>query len=319
MQRVLGRRSAAVLVAIAIFLAPTAELRATIARFDTTAGTIDVRLYNTATPMSVDNFLGYVNTDRYDGTFIHRNAIVEVSEDVFEPFVIQGGGFLLNDSIFAATLIDQDDPVMNEPGILNGRGTFAYAKGSDPDSATSQWFFNLRDNTSLDSPANAGGFTVFGRVLGNGMEVVDAIAALPIIDASVAENGPAEAFEDVPVFDADKVLDQNDITNEDAVIINSIDVLDVPAGDYDFDGMVTMADFIVWRNTQGSMTMAEADGNGDGTINDADYDVWQASFGETMGGGSSGTVPEPSSAALFVFGVWLAGCGWRGRNRDFRS
>src|SRR5262245_9983484 len=88
---------------------------ATIVRFQTSSGNIDVRLYNTATPLSVANFLNYANTNRYDGTFIHRvpQAVVNGSAN----FVIQGGGFKLNNSIYAATAIPADPPVQNEPGI----------------------------------------------------------------------------------------------------------------------------------------------------------------------------------------------------------
>jgi cyclophilin family peptidyl-prolyl cis-trans isomerase len=290
---------------MAMFFAPVAALDATIVRFDTSAGSIDVRLYDTATPLSVDNLLNYATSDRYDGTFIHRNAITQVSTNVFEPFVIQGGGFLLNGSIFDAELIEQDATIMNEPGISNLRGTIAYAKGSDPNSATSQWFFNLRDNTGLDSVAN-GAFTVFGRVIRGTMDVVDAIAALPNINAAVAETpSTPEDFDEVPVFDADKVLDQGDIRSDDAVIIHSLDVLDFADGDYNFDGAVTTADFIVWRNSLGSTLLAEADGNGDGVVNDADYDVWRDSFGESTSSESAATagVPEPGAAVILMVGI----------------
>ena len=96
--------------------------------------------------------------------------------------------------------ITQDAPVPNEfsPLRSNVRGTIAMAKlGGDPDSATSEWFFNLVDNSSNLDNQN-GGFTVFGRVIGNGMEVVDTMAALPRINASNAN----PAFTDLPVLDA---------------------------------------------------------------------------------------------------------------------
>jgi peptidyl-prolyl cis-trans isomerase A (cyclophilin A) len=146
---------------------------ATIVRFQTSMGNVDVRLYNTATPNSVANFLNYVNANKYTNTFIHR--VPQTGKDAngnnlgTSHFVVQGGGFLLNNSIFAATPIVTNSPIGDEPGISNIRGTLSFAKNAQ--GATSQWFFNIGDNSFL----NAQNFTAFGRVLGNGMSVVDAI------------------------------------------------------------------------------------------------------------------------------------------------
>jgi peptidyl-prolyl cis-trans isomerase A (cyclophilin A) len=269
-------RSAATCLLIALSVSTAG---ATIVRFDTSAGPIDVRLYDSATPLSVANFLNYATTDRYDGTFIHRSPETDSGA---EKFVIQGGGFLLNNSIFAAAPIDADDPVLNEPGISNIRGTLAYAKGSDPDSATCQWFFSMKDNSFLDSPSY-GAFTVFGRVVGDGMTVADAIANLELIDASVAQDQPGEDYDEIPVFDVEKVIAQQDIRNDDAVIINSIDELLLPAGDYNFDGAVNVADYNLWKSTFGSITNAEADGNGNGIVDAADYTVWRESLATISG------------------------------------
>ncbi len=142
---------------------------ATVVEFQTVLGNFEVNLYDNTTPQTVANFLNYVNNGRYTNSVIHRSV---------PNFVAQGGGFTydmalpLNDvPAFAA--------VVNEPELANVRGTIAMAKlGSDPNSATSQWFFNLADNTANLDVQN-GGFTVFGEVVGNGMDVVDAIAALP--------------------------------------------------------------------------------------------------------------------------------------------
>jgi cyclophilin family peptidyl-prolyl cis-trans isomerase len=140
----------------------------------------------------VTNFLNYVDQGRYfkpdpttgqiASSFIHRSVA---------NFVIQGGGFIgtvdpsstanPNKDIVQPTQVLLFGSIQNEPGISNTRGTIAMAQsGSDPNSATSQWFINLANNTSLDVRTNnAGPYTVFGRVAGNGMTVVDAIAALP--------------------------------------------------------------------------------------------------------------------------------------------
>ena len=181
----------------------------TIVRFDTTLGDIDVELFDTATPLSVTNFLTYVTSDRYDGTFLHRSEA---------DFVVQGGGFSLTPDIFNISIVPQDPPVLNEPGISNVRATIAYAKlPGDPDSATSQWFFNLVDN-SANLDVQNGGFTVFGQVINNTMAVVDAIAGLDVVNAG-------GGFTSVPVLDLTQVLNQQNIFNSDAVLINDIYVI----------------------------------------------------------------------------------------------
>ena len=139
-----------------------------VAQFDTVLGKINVELLAGDAPLTVSNFLNYVNARAYDNTIIHRS----------EPgFVIQGGGFTL---AAYPQAVPQNAPVQNEFKLSNVRGTIAMAKlGTDPNSATNQWFFNLADNSqNLDN--QNGGFTVFGHVLGTGMSVADAIAALQI-------------------------------------------------------------------------------------------------------------------------------------------
>ncbi|MFV1972324.1 MAG: peptidylprolyl isomerase [Thiohalobacterales bacterium] len=159
-----------------IFPVSSIALGAVDVRIQTDLGGIDVTLRDDLAPLTVDNFLDYMNAGAYDGTFIHRNL---------PGFVVQGGGYKYNpaDGSFfggGASHIPTNPPVDNEadlPGaLLNMRGTLAMAKGTDPDSATSEWFFNHVDNPGLDDPDNAGGFTVFAEVTGNGMDIVDNIA-----------------------------------------------------------------------------------------------------------------------------------------------
>jgi cyclophilin family peptidyl-prolyl cis-trans isomerase len=275
--------------------------QATIVRFQTSVGAIDVRLYNTITPNSVTNFMNYVTANRYDGTFIHRVPQFKNQDNNnlgTQHFVVQGGGFLLNNSIFAASGIVTNAPIGDEFGISNTRGTLAFAKNAL--GATSQWFFNVGDNSFLD----ASDFTVFGRVLGSGMTVVDTIDNLPAINAAVAQNADGEDFDEVPIRNP---LTQNDITSNEAVMVNVI-ALNYPAGDYNRDGTVNAADYSVWKADFGSTTKAEADGNGDGVVNAADYTVWRNTFGQSsvpgaglgggLGGLAGGAVPEPASALL---------------------
>ena len=132
-------------------------------------GAVEIELFDEEAPQTVANFLRYVNDGDYVNSFIHRSV---------PGFVVQGGGFTFVEG--AAVPVPTDPPVINEPGISNLRGTVAMAKVSgDPNSATSQWFFNLADNSGNLDNTN-GGFTVFGQVTGNGMDVIDQIAALQI-------------------------------------------------------------------------------------------------------------------------------------------
>ena len=133
------------------------------------------------TPLTVANFLSYVDAGSYDGSMIHRSVV---------DFVVQGGGYL------APTLpadqvgsnpqrITEGPTVANEPGNTNVRGTIAMAKlGNLPDSATSQWFFNMSDSNASNLDNQNGGFTVFGQVLGDGMNAVGAMGEAAIYDAS---------------------------------------------------------------------------------------------------------------------------------------
>lgn len=144
-------------------------LSATLVRLVTNYGNIDVQLTDDVTPITVQNFLNYVNSGRFNNTIIHRNS----------GAVIQGGGYTSRfDSVVT------DSPIVNEfqPGVTtNIRGTIGMAKTSDPNSATSQFFFNLQDNSSsFDNPLNSGGFTTFGTVTADTMATVDLIASLPV-------------------------------------------------------------------------------------------------------------------------------------------
>jgi len=155
-------------MALSFCLLVPLTVNATVVEFQTSLGNFEVNLTDQATPATVANFLTYVNDGDYIDSVVHRSV---------PGFVIQGGGFRV-----AAELppldIEANDPVVNEPVFSNLRGTIAMAKlASDPNSATNQWFINVADNTaSLDG--QNGGFTVFGQVVGDGMEVVDAIELL---------------------------------------------------------------------------------------------------------------------------------------------
>jgi cyclophilin family peptidyl-prolyl cis-trans isomerase len=159
-----------------LLLSPLAS--ATIVRLQTSLGAIDLTLYDTAAPRTVANFLAYVNSGRYVNSFIHRSV---------PGFVIQGGGYIWDDSQAIVLNVTANAAVVNEFSTTrsNKRGTIAMAKaGGDPNSATSQWFINLADNGPLPVGLDSqnGGFTVFGEVSAGSMAVVDAIARLPLVN-----------------------------------------------------------------------------------------------------------------------------------------
>jgi peptidyl-prolyl cis-trans isomerase A (cyclophilin A) len=142
---------------------------------DTTVGPITVQLDRAKAPITVDNFLKYVDSGFFDGLIFHR---------VIPGFMIQGGG--MNEQLQEKAT---GAPIRNESsnGLSNRRGTLAMARTDDPNSATAQFFINLVDNTPLDS--YGGGYAVFGKVVA-GMDVVDKIAAVPTGRKGPHENVP---------------------------------------------------------------------------------------------------------------------------------
>jgi cyclophilin family peptidyl-prolyl cis-trans isomerase len=171
----------------------------TVVQFRSTVGDVDVELYDTEKPVTVENFLRYVVSGTYANSFFHRAV---------HDFVIQGGGFGVankgsNDA--SIVVLANRSPITNEfsvgPLLTNGPGTIAMAKTSDPNSATSQFFFNLTNNPSLDITTNSGGFTVFGRVV-SGAETLTAWNSFfigPPTNQNLIVNGGG-AFSQLPVL-----------------------------------------------------------------------------------------------------------------------
>ena len=144
----------------------------------TNHGDIFIELFEETAPVSCENFRQYVNDGFFDGTIFHR---------VIPNFMIQGGGFTPDMS-----QKETRDPIKNEAdnGEKNVRGTLAMARTQVVDSATAQFFINLRDNNFLDHGGRDFGYAVFGKVTA-GMDIVDAIAAVP--------TGNNAGHSDVPV------------------------------------------------------------------------------------------------------------------------
>lgn len=166
-RRTLGRTG----LAVCLLLACTAAAQAnTLVRVSTSFGDFTLELFDDVAPITVRNFLNYVERGAYNGTYFHR---------LDAGFVLQGGGYRLI-PYQGPLQVPADPPIVNEYRESNVRGTIAMAKrDGDANSATSEWFINLADNSANLNVQN-GGFTVFGRVLGDGMGVMDAINVLPV-------------------------------------------------------------------------------------------------------------------------------------------
>lgn len=176
-----GKRSRVFAALLAGLLVSVPVNAGTLVRVSTSLGDYTIELFDETAPLTVANFLGYVRRNDYNATYLHR---------VVDNFVVQGGAYRFK--LFEGPIdIPVGPAVVNEFGASNTRGTVAMAKiDGQPDSATNQWFVNLADNSgNLDS--NNGGFTVFGSVLGDGMQVLDAIDALPFVSLGAkAPNAP---------------------------------------------------------------------------------------------------------------------------------
>ena len=149
-------------------------------RFQTSHGDFTIELYPQEAPLTVENFLRYVDDEFFDGTVFHR---------VVPGFVIQGGGFTPD-----MHQKQTQAPVKNEAhnGLKNLRGTLSMARTNDINSATSQFFVNLTDNDFLDNKPGSYGYAVFGQVT-SGMDVIDAIAKV--------KTGRKGHHDDVPLED----------------------------------------------------------------------------------------------------------------------
>ncbi|MCK4627741.1 MAG: peptidylprolyl isomerase [Sedimentisphaerales bacterium] len=213
-----------VLMIMVFALAGTLHADKSIVLLETNYGDITVELYDDDTPITVENFLGYVQSDFYEGLIFHR---------VLDEFMIQAGAYDPNlyDLDFTAAVPDLQDPCFfhqpNDPIELeassdrkNLRGTIAMARTSEPNSATSQFFINLVDNPHLDAGyGGQPGYAVFGTV-SDGMDVVDDIADVAIID----DPNVTSYFEALPVEPV--IIESASVIHE--LDPNNLDFSDVP-------------------------------------------------------------------------------------------
>ena len=146
--------------------------------FETSLGEFKLEFFPEDAPITVENFLGYVDEGFFDGTVFHR---------VIPEFMVQAGGF--DEEMHQKSTGDQ---IKNEAdnGLKNERGSLSMARTAEVDSATSQFFINLKDNDFLDHGSRDFGYAVFARVA-EGMDVVDEIAKVP--------TGSQGGHQDVPI------------------------------------------------------------------------------------------------------------------------
>jgi peptidyl-prolyl cis-trans isomerase A (cyclophilin A) len=164
-------------------LASAAALAGPKIEFKTTSGNFVVELDSVKAPKTTANFLNYVNSGFYNGTIFHR---------VIDGFMIQGGGFT-PDLVQKSTNAPVESEAQN--GLKNQIYTIAMARTSDPDSATAQFFINVKDNEGLNYPnAMGNGYTVFGKVI-SGTQTIDAIRKIPTMVAPAPKMG---RMSDVP-------------------------------------------------------------------------------------------------------------------------
>ncbi len=175
---------------------PAEQAKLQYVEMKTSAGSIILELNHEKAPITVENFMRYVDKGHYNGTIFHR---------VIQDFVIQGGGLDVNKQEKAT-----DAPIINEHknGLKNKRGTISMARKPDPNSATSQFFINVEDNDGtkkydLDRPP---GYAVFGRVI-HGMDVVDAIRNAPGLNSVPEKPVVVEKATRLSADEAKKYLD----------------------------------------------------------------------------------------------------------------
>ncbi|MDA3500222.1 MULTISPECIES: peptidylprolyl isomerase [Acinetobacter] len=173
-------------LATSLVLASSQLFANTIIDMKTSMGNIEIELFNDKAPVSAKNFESYVKSNFYAGTIFHR---------VIPGFMIQGGGMDAN-MIEKATKA----PIINEAnnGLKNARGTLAMARTNDPNSATSQFFINVADNSFLNRSAMDAGYAVFGKVT-KGMNVVDKIVNVPTGNYGMHQNVPKQPIKIISV------------------------------------------------------------------------------------------------------------------------
>jgi peptidyl-prolyl cis-trans isomerase A (cyclophilin A) len=197
------RQASLILPLVAAMLVADTAPASTFVHFDTNVASFDVELYDTAMPITVANFLSYVNAGSYTSSIIHRSTTYNPADIQ----IVQGGGYYISANQLLS--IPTNAPITLESGSVgNIRGTIAMARGAATNSATSQFYFNVQSNPALD-----GNYAVFGNVVGAaGLAALDAIGAVPVYDCT-AQLGAAfgEMPLSAPSLDASSLVMVNSV------------------------------------------------------------------------------------------------------------
>jgi len=222
-----------------LFVSLTSFVNATTVVFNTSQGEIEVNLFDQTTPKTVANFLQYIDESHYTNSVIHRVA---------PNFIVQGGGFEFTGA-WPLNSLEANPSVINEPVYSNVKGTIAMAKNATSiNSATNQWFFNLKDN-SQNLDLQNGGFTVFGQVT-SGMDIIEKIGQLdlcfksndgsgiPVVkdESQTCDDLSTPGIENVVVINQIIIFDSSEVTDSDLNPVNNTLIIPEPTPDHGDDG-----------------------------------------------------------------------------------
>ena len=180
-------------------------------RIKTNKGEMVFSLFDKATPIPVDNFLDYVRAETYKDNIFHRSVTANSLK------IIQSGSFFISENKLSSNITS--NPIINEPGIANERGTIAYARTSNPDSATSGWYINGGDSSGLDVGDS---YTVFGRATKESLPIIDSIQEMSTGTFNLNINGQTTSVDDFPTNDG---LEPNLSTKENIAIVENIEII----------------------------------------------------------------------------------------------
>jgi cyclophilin family peptidyl-prolyl cis-trans isomerase len=332
----------AVALALALATATTARTAAagTLVSMNTNRGTILIDLFDDLVPETVDNFLSYVNSSAYTNTLVHRSTSLADTGLA----VIQGGGFTYNAGNGQFVPITTSDPIALDYNRANTRGTIAMARQTAPNTATSQWFINTTDNSTVLGPQNGGGYAVFGWVVGTGMSVADGINNLFKTTVSGFQNVPLQNYTPPNPVQQGNLVFTNTLTVVGAHPDYQNPFLDVDANN---DGLLRTSDALALINellSTGPRTLTGPfsgtnyiDTNGSGTFTTSDvHRVINAILAQGAQGaplaapmGESGfmdaaiaplvQVPEPSTLSLAAAAAAVLAAGALAHRRRRRA
>ena len=217
-------------------------------RMTTSVGKIDVELFSDVAPNTVANFLRYVSADSYTDTIFHKVK----SNAAGTSTILLGGAFALEGA--SVDFITTFGNVDNEFSLPDTRGTLAmYKQHESPDSASDQWFFNVTDNSAKFGSDNNGGYTVFGRVIENGLQRVDTIAGLKTYDLSSLVG--IGAFKKTPLYNYDP---SETVAADNLVVATSVAVLPLISQNKGAAGALKIT---VASNTNPALVSADVSGS----------------------------------------------------------